>query len=82
MCSRLPDLLPLVPLHVDVQHGPLYITLQNIGVGALAYNESIEGNLVVIYHVTIVAIRHGVLKKFWPMVMGCVLRTAGIFSLD
>ena len=76
MCSRLPDLRPLVPLHVDVQHGPLYITLQNIGVGALAYNESIEGNLVV-YNVTIVEIRHGVLKKFLPMVIGCALRTAG-----
>ena len=32
---------------------------------------------VVVYHVTIVAIGHGFLKKFWPMVIGCVLRTAG-----
>ena len=31
----------------------------------------------VVYHVTIVAIGHGLLKKFWPMVIGCVLRTAG-----
>ena len=29
------------------------------------------------YFVTIVAIGHGLLKKFWPMVIGCVLRTAG-----
>ena len=30
---------------------------------------------VVVYHVTTVAIRHGLLKKFWPLVIGCVLRT-------
>ena len=35
------------------------------------------GNVVVVYHVTIVAIRHGLLKKFWPLVLGCVLRTVG-----
>ena len=29
------------------------------------------------YHVTIVAIGHGLLKKFWPLALGCVLRTAG-----
>ena len=34
-------------------------------------------NVVVVYHVTIVAIGHGLLKKFWPLVLGCVLRTAG-----
>ena len=33
--------------------------------------------VVVVYHVTIVAIGHGLLKKFWPMVIGCLLRTAG-----
>ena len=33
--------------------------------------------VVVVYHVTIVAIGHGLLKKFWPMVIGWVLRTAG-----
>ena len=33
--------------------------------------------VVVVYHVTIVAIGHGLLKKFWPSVLGCVLRTAG-----
>ena len=32
--------------------------------------------VVVVYHVTIVAIGHGLLKKFWPMVIGCVLRNA------
>ena len=31
----------------------------------------------VVYYVTIVAIGHRLLKKFWPMVIGCVLRTAG-----
>ena len=34
--------------------------------------------VVVVYHVTIVAIGHGLLKKFWPLVIGCVLRTAVI----
>ena len=34
--------------------------------------------VVVVYHITIVAIGHGLLKKFWPfLVLGCVLRTAG-----
>ena len=33
--------------------------------------------VVAVYHVTIVAIGHGMLKKFWPLVLGCVLRTAG-----
>ena len=33
--------------------------------------------VVVVYHVTIEAIGHGLLKKFWPLVIGCVLRTAG-----
>ena len=33
--------------------------------------------VVVVYHVTIVAIGHGLLKKFWPLVLGCVLRTVG-----
>ena len=32
---------------------------------------------VVVYNVTIVAIGHGLLMKFWPLVIGCVLRTAG-----
>ena len=34
-------------------------------------------SVVVVYHVTIVAIGHGLLKKFWPIVIVCVLRTAG-----
>ena len=34
-------------------------------------------DVVVVYHVTIVAIGHGLLKNFWPLVIGCVLRTAG-----
>ena len=32
---------------------------------------------VVVCHVTIVSIGHGLLKKFWLLVIGCVLRTAG-----
>ena len=36
--------------------------------------------VVVSYHVTIVGIRHGLLKNFWPMV-GCVLRTLHGVSL-
>ena len=31
----------------------------------------------VVCHVTIVAIGQGLLKKFWPLVIGCVLRTIG-----
>ena len=27
--------------------------------------------VVVVYHVTIVGIGHGLFKKFWPMVIGC-----------
>ena len=34
-------------------------------------------HVVVVYHVTIVTIGHGLLKKFWPLLLGCVLRTAG-----
>ena len=34
--------------------------------------------VVAVYHVTVVAIGHGLMKKFWPIVIGCVLRTAGI----
>ena len=34
-------------------------------------------NVVVVYHVTILAFGHGLLKKFWPLVLGCVLRTVG-----
>ena len=33
--------------------------------------------VVVVYHVTIVAIGNGLLKKCWPLTLGCVLRTAG-----
>ena len=33
--------------------------------------------VVVVYHVTIVAVGHVLLKKFWPMGIGCVLRNAG-----
>ena len=32
--------------------------------------------VVVVYHVTIAAIGHWLLKKFLPLVIGCVLRTA------
>ena len=39
-------------------------------------------NIVVVYYVTIiVALGHGLLKKFWLMIIGCVQRTAGS-SLD
>ena len=36
--------------------------------------------VVVVYHVTVVAIGHGLFKVFWPI--GCVLRTAGIYKFD
>ena len=35
------------------------------------------GDVVVVYHENVVAIGDGLLKKFWPLVLGCVLRTAG-----
>ena len=37
-----------------------------------------QPGVVAVNHVTIVAIGHVFLKKFWLMVKGCVLRTAGI----
>ena len=36
-----------------------------------------RGAYVVVYHVIIVSIGHGLLKKFWHMVIGCGLRAAG-----
>ena len=41
------------------------------------FTDATVSSVVVVYHVTIVAIGHGLLKKFWPLVLGCVLRTAG-----
>ena len=38
----------------------------------------IDAYVVVVYHVTIVAIGHGLLKKFWPLVLGCVLALQGV----
>ena len=32
--------------------------------------------VVVVYHVPIVTIGHGLLKKFWPLILGCVLCTS------
>ena len=37
--------------------------------------------IVIVYHVTIVAIGHGLMTKFWPLVIVCVLRTAVGFPL-
>ena len=37
----------------------------------------LDNNVVVVYHVLIVPMGHKLLKKLWPMVVGCVLRTAG-----
>ena len=33
--------------------------------------------VVVVYYKTIVAIGHGLKRKFWLMVIGCILRIAG-----
>ena len=44
----------------------------------LAQEISDREHVVVVYHVSIVAIGHGLFKKFWPLVIGCVLRTAGV----
>ena len=41
-------------------------------------NTTLVPYVVVVYHVAIVANGHGLLKKFWLLVLGCVLRTAGI----
>ena len=37
----------------------------------------LDNNVVVVYHVLIVPMGHKLLKKLWPMVIGCILRTAG-----
>ena len=37
--------------------------------------------VVVVYHVTIVSIGHWLFKKFWLMVIGCVLRPAWSFLI-
>ena len=51
--------------------------MEDSEVAAEAVAEVCSFHVVVVYHVTIVAIGHGLLKKFWPLVLGCVLRTAG-----
>ena len=33
--------------------------------------------VVAFYHVTFEVIGHGLLKNFWPMLIGCLLHTAG-----
>ena len=48
------------------------------GGSGCAYFSGCQLDVVVVYHVTIVAIGHGMLKKFWAfLVIGCILRTAG-----
>ena len=42
---------------------------------ALGHNLEV---VVVVYYVNIVAIGHGLLKKFWPIVIGCVQPTESI----
>ena len=56
-----------------------YILDGNSELGAQVWSDPFFclGIVVVVYHVTIVAKGHGLLKKFWTLVMGCVLRTAG-----
>ena len=34
-----------------------------------------------VVYVTIVVIGHWLMKKFWPLVLGCVLRTAGTLTI-
>ena len=34
-------------------------------------------DVVVVYHVSILAIGHVLFKNFWPMVIGCILLNAG-----
>ena len=75
--------VPWLPPRVrqQVNNNPLFVwamALQLDGIPEIgAYMKSVV--VVVVYHVTIVAIGHGLLKKFWPcfLVLGCVLRTAG-----
>ena len=57
------------PLHV-IGH-----MKNSVFVGVLTLNAIIC--VVVVHHVTIAAIGHGLWKQFWPLVIGCVLRTAG-----
>ena len=43
----------------------------------MAYLHQRSFNVVDVNHVTIVASGHGLFKNFWPMILGCILRTAG-----
>ena len=43
----------------------------------LRETEKVANVIAVVCHVFIVTIGHGSLKEFWPMVAGCVQRTAG-----
>ena len=45
---------------------------------AVIYEEPDLYIMLLLFTITIVAIKHGLLKKFWPLVLGCVLRTAGL----
>ena len=44
---------------------------------AVGCNRNGPRNVVLVYNVTIVEIGDGLFKKYCPMVIGCVLRTAG-----
>ena len=68
-----------------IQCGPysIYLSIYDVGecgtitVYLVVLRSSLKLPVVVVYHVTIVAIGNGLLKKFWSMMIGCVLRTAG-----
>ena len=53
------------PVWPKTRYGALYLKRREIF------------NVVVVYHVTIVEIGLGLLKKVGPLVLGCVLRTTG-----
>ena len=57
------------PLHV-IGH-----LKDSVFVGVITSNAIIC--VVAVHHLTIAAIGHGLLNTFWPMLIGCVFRTAG-----
>ena len=48
----------------DIYHAKYYTSFKDIFFKSVTIDDNVV--VVVIYHVTIVAIGHGLLKKFWP----------------
>ena len=71
-CPRSPDIDWSKALQV-----PIPISVYFWNQERVPRENMVAGTVVVVYHSTIEAIGQKLLKKFWPMVIGSVLRTAG-----